>query len=35
MVFHVFGIQCEYVELLHEVDHLRAAEVAKRITGQP
>src|ERR1700674_6087434 len=32
MVFDVLRIQREYVELLHETDHLRAAEVAEGVT---
>src|ERR1700721_4423830 len=34
MIFHILRIQLEHIELLHEADHLRAAEVAERVTGQ-
>jgi hypothetical protein len=34
MIFDVLRVQREHIELLHEADHLRAAEVTKRVTGQ-
>src|SRR5271156_5617047 len=34
MVFDVLHIQGKHIELLHEADHLRAAEVAERVAGQ-
>ena len=35
MVLNILRIEREYVELLHEANHLVAGEVAKRITRQP
>src|SRR5690242_12294700 len=33
MIFDVLRIEREHIELLHEADHLRAAEVTKRVAG--
>ena len=35
MIFDVFQIQREHIELLYEGNQLRAVEVAKSVTGQP
>src|ERR1700733_2676192 len=35
MIFDILGIQREHIELLHETNHLRTAEVAERVAGQP
>src|SRR5580700_823127 len=34
MIFDVFGIQREDIELLHEGDHLRPTEITERVAGQ-
>jgi hypothetical protein len=34
VIFDVLCIQREHIELLHEADHLRTAEVTKRVAGQ-
>src|SRR5260370_17320922 len=34
VVFRVLRIQCGDVELLHESDHLRAAEIAEGVAGE-
>jgi len=34
VIIDVLCIQREHIELLHEADHLRTAEVTKRVAGQ-
>src|SRR5271169_2752387 len=35
MIFDVLRVKRQHVELLQEADHLRTAEIAKRVAGQP
>src|ERR1700689_2510840 len=34
MIFDVLSVQSEHIELLHDADHLRAAEITKSVAGQ-
>src|ERR1700682_1299505 len=34
MIFDVLGVQIEHIELLHEADHKRPAEVTECVAGQ-